>query len=471
MAFVNNTNNTDQHKQIQQLNTNYNNNNVELSRDAEPQESVKRIKIAGMENPTNIFQQTMVTPEQRATKYKRLEDENIILKERLSNMEKLLQQTHKANEDQVLQNNRFGPIIDPNLIEIDPNADENLDPFETVKRAIKRKNTNITINTEKQESHIKPKNNKSKEIKTKTSKPPPLHIHNQNIKDTIQLVKGAQIENFEIRRVNNNKHSLIINDMNNYDKMKSMFKEVNTSFFTFTPKELKPKSIVLKGLNEEEDITELKASIESQENIKVINITQLKTKRSIEKNIKLPLYIIQCSPETDMTRIFNIKTLNHQRITWENLKKNNDIMQCRNCQRLGHAATNCNLQYRCVKCSTQHKPGECQIKDKVEKVNIYCVNCRSTGHPASFKGCPTYQTALQRLKLKIKEKQDQAKSPIVNKSIQINAEHGTFADILKQNTTTPIASQNLAKKVEKMAAVMQQQSEQIAMLLDMISKL
>ncbi|KAI4473877.1 hypothetical protein M0802_015898 [Mischocyttarus mexicanus] len=43
-------------------------------------------------------------------------------------------------------------------------------------------------------------------------------------------------------------------------------------------------------------------------------------------------------------------------------------MQCRRCQRFGHSVSNCDLEYRCVKCREEHEPGECKA--------------------ASYRGCP-----------------------------------------------------------------------------------
>jgi hypothetical protein len=76
-------------------------------------------------------------------------------------------------------------------------------------------------------------------------------------------------------------------------------------------------------------------------------------------------------------------------------------MQCRKCQRIGHAAVNCNLQYRCVKCNSEHKPGEGENISKNSK-DLFCVNCNSLGHPASYRGCPI----IKEIKKKINDKKN-----------------------------------------------------------------
>lgn len=68
-------------------------------------------------------------------------------------------------------------------------------------------------------------------------------------------------------------------------------------------------------------------------------------------------------------------------------------MQCARCQRFGHAAANCKMEFRCVKCAKNHSSGECPLgKDQVEdRSTLKCALCRTNGHPASYRGCPKVQ--------------------------------------------------------------------------------
>lgn len=64
------------------------------------------------------------------------------------------------------------------------------------------------------------------------------------------------------------------------------------------------------------------------------------------------------------------------------------VHQCRKCQRVGHTSSNCELDYRCVKCNVPHGPGECKIdKGETDRSKLFCVNCKTYGHPASYRGC------------------------------------------------------------------------------------
>lgn len=76
----------------------------------------------------------------------------------------------------------------------------------------------------------------------------------------------------------------------------------------------------------------------------------------------------------------------HHVIQWDKLRRK-DIIQCIRYQRLGHAVANCNLDYRCVRCKEDHKPGFCSAGKGNNHVS-YCINCNNVGHPAFYRGCP-----------------------------------------------------------------------------------
>ncbi|XP_076660758.1 uncharacterized protein LOC143364146 [Halictus rubicundus] len=58
---------------------------------------------------------------------------------------------------------------------------------------------------------------------------------------------------------------------------------------------------------------------------------------------------------------------------------------------------------RCVKCDQQHNPGECKrsLASPTEKAETppYCTNCKSHGHPASYRGCPKLKEMRETIQL------------------------------------------------------------------------
>lgn len=68
----------------------------------------------------------------------------------------------------------------------------------------------------------------------------------------------------------------------------------------------------------------------------------------------------------------------HQAIPWENR-----LLECTNCQELGHSARHCTNKYKCTRCSLNHQPMQCQAN----KDNYKCSLCG--GNHASYeKNCP-----------------------------------------------------------------------------------
>lgn len=128
-------------------------------------------------------------------------------------------------------------------------------------------------------------------------------------------------------------------------------------------------------------------------------MTRFSTRRSVQESRILPIFLVQITADSNAAQLWKVKSLFHHIISWEKLHRK-EAIQCKRCQRIGHAVANCNLKYRCVKCKEDHKPGECAVVSKDHK-EVYSINCKTTGHPASYRGCPV----LLELKNKLINKQ------------------------------------------------------------------
>jgi len=130
---------------------------------------------------------------------------------------------------------------------------ENESNFSLIQK-LKEKNTGIKENSP-HEIHSK-KNITRNTIQSPTrqsksdlkKKPPPINIFYQDPRDTLRLIKETLGNmTFHIKRINEYKHILYINDIDNYNKIKKLLKETNTNFYSFTPKEEKNLTFILKG--------------------------------------------------------------------------------------------------------------------------------------------------------------------------------------------------------------------------------
>jgi len=135
-------------------------------------------------------------------------------------------------------------------------------------------------------------------------------------------------------------------------------------------------------------------------------------------------------------------------IKWETLNKKKVIMQCKRCQRYGHAAPNCNMRYRCVKCNTPHGPGECSTRNTNNQTTLYCTLCKKIGHSASYKGCEKYKEMIQNLNTKKETivKQNEQISTNTNNYIKHNVK---FAELFKEaNAKQPTITNKTIEKTD-----------------------
>lgn len=267
----------------------------------------------------------------------------------------------------------------------------------------------------------------------KAKKIPPINIFDINTKQLIDFVKnGLKINEFQIKEFRNKK-SLFLNNIKDFMRVKAFLEKTETKFFTFTPKDLKIKTYLLKGLDENVDTDEILFELLKFESddLKFIKVTTFSTKLSKEKGIKLPMFLVQVSPGSNVNKLKNIKTLLYRCIKWEQLKRP-EIPQCYNCQGFFHSAANCYLPARCVKCSANHERGKCPMENVTpeERNKLFCVLCNKFGHPASYKGCEKYKILKQKLISKKKTLSEKIK--FNNQSINTSQ---SFANIVRGSNT------------------------------------
>lgn len=292
-------------------------------------------------------------------------------------------------------------------------------------------NNNNNTNVEKTNSN-----------QNKNKKTPPLYIFDVDPNSLIEFVKkGLNINDFKIREYNNSKIQLLTSSIDDYSKIRAYLLETKTKFFTFTPKNLKTKTFLLKGLtakmNPDLILTELKKF--ENENLDFIKVSPFTTKRADANGHNLPIYMVQISGESKISELKTIKGLLYRCIHWEGLRKS-EIAQCRNCQSFQHSASNCYLPRRCVKCKDNHEIGKCSLQEvpATEREKLFCVLCNSYGHPASYKGCPKYKELQQKLRAKkqqLSDKKTQNSPIIINDNI-------SYANMLKNNFTPQNVNSN-----------------------------
>lgn len=180
-------------------------------------------------------------------------------------------------------------------------------------------------------------------------------------------------------------------------------------------------------------------------------VSRFTTNKSRQENKTLPIFLVQLTPQSELNNLKKIRYLFHQLINWDKLMRR-EIIQCKKCQRIGHAASNCNLSYRCVKCNNKHEPGKCSYSPQaqLDKSKLFCINCNKYGHPASYRGCPKIIENKNRLTILNTNNSNRIvnrTNPHINKSL---IKPGlSFADMTKtsiqRNTELPTSLINNAR--------------------------
>ncbi|CAG5078033.1 Similar to ORF1: Nucleic-acid-binding protein from transposon X-element (Drosophila melanogaster) [Cotesia congregata] len=208
----------------------------------------------------------------------------------------------------------------------------------------------------------------------KPLKPPPIFIIGEDIKVTSAKITSAGIKKDAVTiKQNRGSHTILAANRSTYDVIKLKLLELKVQFYTYTPKDLKPQTVVLKDIYGNYTADDIKADIlEANKDIIITKIIPIVCKNSKYKKQHFIIQIPAGSKKKDLT---SLKKIGSQVAHWENLIKNS-VTQCKNCQRVGHTSSQCNMEYRCVKCGQSHERGKCTIPiEDNNKENLTCINC------------------------------------------------------------------------------------------------
>lgn len=277
---------------------------------------------------------------------------------------------------------------------------------EANKQSATRSNNNSNKASQKTAVNNKVSNKSTKNI------PPIIVTYNFNDKNlNTKMFQELGHKNVTFRIVNKNVTHLSTYTTEDFNKLKIFLKNNLINFYSYTLNDLKPFSIVIKNLSSiysKEEILEYLNDLNL--NFKIINLTKLSDYK----------WLVQLDRESSLSDFKSIRYILNCKIAFENFNRNGPS-QCKNCQRFSHVASNCNMEYRCVKCAESHGPGKCSLPPKdsnieefvtsdpitggvIKKIGIpvKCANCGVEGHTANAKICPKRLEILK----KIREKKD-----------------------------------------------------------------
>lgn len=314
---------------------------------------------------------------------------------------------------------------------------DNIKPSTTLTNAfdaLKNSIDDSAIASTSQETEETTLNNKQCPTATKKSpRPPPIHTYDTNVNQLSSLFVANNITKgtFSIRDYNDKSSTIHAKEKAVFDNIKQLLQDSKIQFFTYTQRDNKPKSLIIKGITgiftEDYILEEINEHVNDKNKVKKVSKYHYS-----KKYPQRYFYLVQIQNGSPTKDITNIKQLAYQDIKWDQLRKKK-IFQCKNCQRIGHASVNCQMAYRCVKCAGSHGPNKCPLDKNVNKDLLKCANCNQTGHPASYQGCPFISVINKALSDKNKQKKEAInKQNITANSYVTNGK--SYADSMRKPT-------------------------------------
>ncbi|GFW15400.1 nucleic-acid-binding protein from transposon X-element [Trichonephila clavipes] len=208
--------------------------------------------------------------------------------------------------------------------------------------------------------------------------------------------------------------------------------------YIITPKAQRAIKVVIKGLSRDTKPTDIENDLIDLGFI-VDRITQVIGNISRQR---LPIFTVSLPRNLSNANIFDLKTLSNLSISIEGFDRKG-ATQCFKCNLFNHAADNCHLDPRCLKCGNEHQTRECQI---VKVDSLYCINCQTYGHLANYSKCPLFP----------KPRKGTAIKPNYSDTINSIVRPNIFYAQITHSTSHSAAPQQMAPQVTPFPATVKQ---------------
>lgn len=386
--------------------------------------------------------------------YKKLKEQNQILRSELEEMKKILRNQNKdlANSTNNLSNTAYNINTSNRYTDLEDMEDDDItqlnhdNPSTAVENDTDFPSITTVVNTEGTTSNTTAVHNMRKPGKVapitkfiRNKDIPPITLFNVNHKELSNyLLNELKHKNFQINCENSNKTLLFMANYDDFLHVKRLLIQKKVKFFTHLTSSEKQSQYIIKGISASFDAQDITQEIKYNfPNLPTFEIHKFESASATAAKRSLNLWVIKFN-EKDFPKfinLFNTNYLLYSKIKIEPYNKtSNKLIQCRNCLRFGHGTQNCHMPFRCPKCaSSDHIKGKCPLEEKNGKNEIEslkCANCKENGHPASYRGCSKYQEILARKTQKMQEASNRTQYNI-NSSQRTNV---SYAQASKKST-------------------------------------
>jgi len=101
------------------------------------------------------------------------------------------------------------------------------------------------------------------------------------------------------------------------------------------------------------------------------------------------MFFIDLELDDRANEIYEVTSLMHMRVEIESPKPKVNVVQCHQCQRLGHTKGYCTWTLVCVKCGEEHIWSECRKRADAKPTCGIC----GGDHTTNYRGCPEIKKA------------------------------------------------------------------------------
>lgn len=180
--------------------------------------------------------------------------------------------------------------------------------------------------------------------------------------------------------------------LKDYQAALAFFKSHNFHLYTHQLQSDRRLKVVIKGLPptiKEEEIHEELVQMGFHD----VTVYQFKKRDPITNQLlKEPIYCLSLPRVKESDAIYDVRGMLYTRVIIEDYENKDGPPQCKRCQAFSHTANYCLMPARCVRCGDHHQAKDCT---RARTLPPTCCNCGQEGHPASWKGCPTFQKAIR----------------------------------------------------------------------------
>ncbi|GFX66221.1 protein nervous wreck [Trichonephila clavipes] len=199
--------------------------------------------------------------------------------------------------------------------------------------------------------------------------------------------------------------------------------------------------ILEKTLLNKSATADIKADLLEQ-GVPVMKVSQLTQRKS---KFPLPIFLVVVRKHVEgATDIYDVSKCCYMSIVLDTFRKRPGATQCYNCNLFNHSSVNCFIKPRCLKCSKEHRTGECPIKERLD--TPHCINCDADGHTANWRSCPAFPKIKTKKGAATENRNKVAQKTFTSKKANANLSYANAAS----------NSQQMAAPIEKRAGEEQQ---------------